>query len=469
MTPRLRTTVMTLGLLAGLASAQAPAASAPSTPAQASTGSAPSTSTPATTPASSAPASAQGAGSTASPTPAAGTRNLPDYGRAGFPGYYGAVEAPRQPQRSSDAAWRRTERIAPTAAPGNSGNISVRIRDLVAVRGQEDNVVQGIGLVTGLAGTGDSGEAARQAVQNLLLTQNITLDLGAINSNNVAVVWVEATLPPGIKPGRRIDVRVSSLYDAESLVGGTLVRTELTEMSGRTVYATASGPITTGAFSAEGEAASAVRNHLTVGTLPAGGKVEREVPGELVGEHGYLYLDMQALKGSFGNAVRVAEAVNEIYPEAAMAQDAMTVRVQVPADIPESSHVAYLSSILEREVYPEDFARIVLNERTGVIVMGEGVRITRGAITKGNLTVTIAETPEISQPGPLSDGTTGEVPRTSLLIEEEDRALTIVNGAVSLQEVVEVLNVLGVTPRDMIQVLQSMAQSGMLHAEIVVM
>lgn len=383
--------------------------------------------------------------------------------------YPAGVDAPDQPSGTSSSVVTRSRRFLPAPAAGATGQISVRIADLVAVRGQEQNVIQGIGIVTGLSGTGDTGDAARQALQNLLLTQNITLDLGAINSKNVAVVWVESVLPPGIKPGRRLDVRVSSLYDCKSLVGGTLVRTELTEMGGQVVYGTASGAITTGGFGASGDGASATRNHLTVGTIPQGGKVEREVPGQLVSEHGYLYLDMRALKGSFGNAVRIADAVNAMYAGAAVAQDAMTVRVSVPSDLPDTSHVAYLASILEREVLPEDFARVVLNERTGVIVMGEGVRITRGAITKGNLTVTIAETPEVSQPGPLSDGETTEVPRTSLLVEEEDRALTIINGATSLQEVVEVLNILGVTPRDMIQVLQSMAQSGMLHAEIVVM
>jgi len=141
----------------------------------------------------------------------------------------------------------------------------------------------------------------------------------------------------------------------------------------------------------------------------------------------------------------------------------------VPGDLPPDSTVQFLSSILGREIEPAAFARVVVNERTGVIVMGEGVRISRGAITKGNLTVTIAETPEASQPGPLSQGKTEVLPRTSVLVEEEDRPLTIVNGAVTLQEVVEVLNVLGVTPRDMIQILQLMAQSGMLHAEILVM
>ena len=212
-----------------------------------------------------------------------------------------------------------------------------------------------------------------------------------------------------------------------------------------------------------------MRNHLTVGTIPLGGKVEREVPTQIVSDHGYIYLDLRALKGSFANVIRTTNSINELYPRVATAQDAMTIAVKVPEDLPPGAHVAYLSSILEREIEPASFARVVINERTGVIVMGASVRITRGAITKGNLTVTIAETPEVSQPGPFSDGETEVLPRTSLLLEEEDRALTIVNGAVTMQEVVEVLNVLGVTPRDMIQILQSMAQSGMLHAEIVVM
>jgi flagellar P-ring protein precursor FlgI len=383
--------------------------------------------------------------------------------------YPSGIEAPRQPAGASDASVARGARPELVPAPGASHGVTVRIGDLVAVRGQEENQIQGIGLVTGLAGTGDSTIAARQAIINLLKTQNIVLDLQAVSSSNAAVVLVQATLEPGIKPGRQMDVRVSSLYDCESLVGGTLLATELSDMTGSSVYVTAAGPITTGAFSAEGQGASATRNHTTVGTIPLGGKVEREVPSRIVSEHGYVYLDLRALKGSFANAARVAQAINSLYPSAAVAQDAMTVGVRVPPDLPNESTVSFLSSILEREIEPAPFARVVVNERTGVIVMGEGVRISRGAITKGNLTVTIAETPEASQPGPLSQGETQVLPRTSVLIEEEDRPLTIVNGAVTLAEVVEVLNVLGVTPRDMIQILQLMAQSGMLHAEILVM
>src|SRR5262245_58910823 len=215
--------------------------------------------------------------------------------------YPGAVEAPAQPGGASSSAVARTPRVAPEPARGASGKILVRVGDLVSVRGQEDNLVQGIGLVTGLSGTGDTAQAARLNLQNLLKTQNINVSLQDIASGNVAVVWVEATLPPGIKPGRRIDVRTSSIYDCKSLVGGTLVQTELMDMSGKSVYVTCGGPVSTGAFSAEGEGATATRNHLTVGTVPLGGKVEREVPSNVVSEHGFLYLDLRALKGSFGN------------------------------------------------------------------------------------------------------------------------------------------------------------------------
>lgn len=381
----------------------------------------------------------------------------------------GAVEAPRQPLYGSDAAVTRALRPDLVPAEGTSAVLTVRIGDMAVVRGQEENQVQGIGLVTGLSGTGDSTIAARQAILNLLQTQNVVLDLQSVSSANAAVVLVQATLEPGIKPGRQMDVRVSSLYDCESLVGGTLIHTELADMTGNAVYVTAAGPITTGAFSAEGQGAAATRNHLTVGTIPLGGKVEREVATQIISDHGFVYLDLRALKGSFGNATRITRSINDLYPGAAVPQDAMTVAVRVPDDLPGESTVSFLSSILEREIEPAPFARVVINERTGVIVMGEAVRISRGAITKGNLTVTIAETPEASQPGPLSQGQTQVLPRTSVLVEEEDRPLTIVNGAVTLQQVVEVLNVLGVSPRDMIQILQLMAQSGMLHAEILVM
>ncbi len=379
----------------------------------------------------------------------------------------GAVQAPTQPSRSSAVSVRRTPRFAPAAPFASRGPIRSPISSLVAVRGQEDNIVAGIGLVDGLAGTGDSGDLAKQLLQNMMLTQNIKVELAALNSKNIAVVRFEAEIAAGLKPGRRVSVRVSTIGDATSLEGGTLVMTELTDIFGTTSYATAAGPVNVGGFSATGDGASAIKNHVTVGTIPGGGKVEREVPTQVVSDHGYVYLDARVGQDTFGNIVRISEAVNGLYPEAAKAlPDGKTVRVQVPADLAEGDYVAYVASILSQEVVSDDVARVIVNERTGVIIIGGGVRLRPGAIAQGNLTVTIAETPEASQPGPLSNGTTELLPRTTLDVEEENNGLVLVPGAVTLNEVVEVLNVMGTTPRDLISILEAMAQGGLLVADI---
>ncbi len=380
----------------------------------------------------------------------------------------GGIQAPTQPQGRSTASVSRTRRFAP--APARAGGLTATrtpVSSLIAVRGMEENHLMGIGLVVGLAGTGDSGAGAKKLLQNLLLTRNINLDIQELNSKNVAVVGVEAKLPAGIKPGRRIDVRVSAIGDADSLLGGNLMMTELTEVTGRYVYATASGPITVGGFSTGGEGASATRNHVTVGTLPNGGKVEREVPTTIVSDHGYLYLDSKIAHDSFGNVVSITEAVNALYPGAAeISADGKAIRVRVPADLPTFEHAAFVQSILRQEVLSHNLARVIINERSGVIVMGGDVRLQPGVISYGNLTVTIAETPEASQPGPLSGGTTQVLDRTSVSVEEDNNALVLAPGAVTLQEVVDVLNVLGTTPRDMITILQAMSQAGTLLAEI---
>jgi len=384
-------------------------------------------------------------------------------------GIIGGIEAPRQPQWSSSANVRRVLRPLEQGPVGRDSLVRVRVRDLAELRGQEFNHIQGIGVVTGLNGTGDSGNATTLALRNLLNTQNINLDPSQIAANNVAVVWVEATLPPGVKPGRRLDARVSSIYDASDLTGGSLVWCELVAPGTDDVYATVSGPISTGAFTAGGEGASASRNHPTVGICSHGAKVEREIQSELVSSTGFVHLDLKATTGSFGNAVRIARAINAIHEGTAIPMDAMTVKVAVPSWLAEIEHVAFINQLLEIEVIPEASAKVVINERTGVVILGEEVRLSSGAITKGNLTVTVAESPEASQPGALSEGETTTLPRTELNVEEEDRRLTLITGASTLQEVVDVLNVLGVTPRDMVDILQSMSQAGMLHGELVVL
>jgi flagellar P-ring protein precursor FlgI len=341
------------------------------------------------------------------------------------------------------------------------------IRSLVGVRGMEDNQLVGFGLVTGLAATGDSGALATQLLANTLLAQNINIDPALLTSANIAVVRVEGSLPPGAKPGQKLDIRVSAIGDAESLYGGVLNITELTDLTGRTVYATASGPVTVGGFTVAGGAASATKNHVTVGTLASGGTVQREVATSVVSEHGYIYLDAKNGQGSFGNTVRIAEAINRLYPQSAMVMpDGRTVRMTVLDGVPEDQVVAYLDRALELEVETDNLARVVINERTGVIVMGGDVRLRPGVIQHGSIVVTIAETPEVSQPGPFSTGSTVEVPRTTLDVVEGDAPLVLMGGATKLEEVVEVLNVLGATPRDMIAIMESLVSGGLLIAEL---
>ncbi len=377
------------------------------------------------------------------------------------------VEAPAQPATRSTATYERAPRFEPRAARGASGRaITTTVETLVDVRGQEENLLTGVGIVSGLGGTGDSVNMTRQLLQNVLLANNLRIDLMQLTPKNVAVVSVEGTLLPGVQPGRRIDVRVSTLGDAKSLQGGVLLFTELRAADG-TVWATAGGPVNVGGFMAQGASASVQKNQVTVGMITGGGKVERALPSELVSEHGLIYLDLRAAQSSYSNLVRIATAVNTIYPKAAeAATDGRTIKLHVPADLPKAAHVAYLESVLKLEVEPSQQPYVVVNERTGAIVMGDGVRLRAGAIALGGLTVTIAESPETSQPGPLSGGTTQTNPRTDINVQESNNALVTVPGAVTLDEVVEVLNVLGTTPRDLIQILEAMNQAGLLLAEV---
>ncbi|MFT5048705.1 MAG: flagellar P-ring protein precursor FlgI [Chlamydiales bacterium] len=380
------------------------------------------------------------------------------------------AQAPTQPRGRSTSRYRRMGRheasLGVTDRDRFSGSV-VPVSGLVAVRGQEENFVMGFGLVDGLAGTGDSGELVRQLLRNVLLTQNINVDPQALTSKNIAVVRVEAALPAGLKPGRRVDVRVSTIGDAKSLLGGNLMMTELMDMTGGVVYATAAGPVTVGGFAVEGQGANSVKNHVTVGMMPMGGKIEREIPTHIVSEHGFVYLDLKVGQGSFGNVVGVTDAVNSLYPGAALTMpDGKTIRVTVPGDLPEGEHVAFVASLLHQEIRSDDTARVVINERTGVIVIGGDVRLRPGAIAHGSLVVTIAETPQASQPGQFSAGSTSLLDRTALEVTEENNGLVLLPGAVTLQEVVDVLNVLGATPRDLISILTAMSDGGLLVAEI---
>ena len=380
---------------------------------------------------------------------------------------WGSVESPIQPTGRSKAVVGKTPRFEPKSTREPIDVLRVPVKSLVAVRGQEENHVMGVGLVTGLAGTGDTSDTAKQLVKNLLLTRNININVQDLNSKNVAIVRVEADLPAGLKPGRRMSARVSTIGDAKRLEGGTLSFTELTDVTGEVVFVTAAGPLTVGGFRAEGKAATATRNHVTVATLPDGAKVEREVPTSIVSDHGFIYLDARLGQDTFGNTVRITDAINSLYPGVATAMlDGKTVRVGVPADLPEESHLAYLSSLLNKEVESENVARVLVDESSGLIVMGGDVRLRPGLVVHGNLTVTIAETPQVSQPGPFSNGTTEIVDRTDLQIIEENNGPILVPGAANLKEVADILNLLGTTPRDTISILQGMQRNGLLVAEL---
>lgn len=379
----------------------------------------------------------------------------------------GAVEAPKQPETRSTAGYEKAERFEPKSGRGSSsGAILTTIETLVDVRGQEDNQLTGLGIVTGLAGTGDSVNMTRQLLSNVMLANNVRIDVSQLTPKNCAVVSVEATLPPGIQAGRKIDVRVSTIGDAKSLQGGVLLFTELRDVGGM-VWATAAGPVDVGGFAASGASASVTKNQVTVGMLAGGGKVERTLVSDIVSEHGFIYLDLRAAQSSFTNLVRIVEAVNGIFPSAAeAATDGRTVKVRVPGDLPKAAHVAYLDAILRLEIEPNMQPYVVINERTGAIVMGQGVRLRNGAVALGGITVTIAESPETSQPGALSNGTTQNNARTDINVKEDNNGLVEIPNAVTLHEVVEVLNVLGATPRDLIQILEAMHQAGLLLAEV---
>ena len=379
------------------------------------------------------------------------------------------IEAPTQPQGVSTANYSRTARIRPVSRTGGNyeAKVTSPLSSLFRVRGVQENEVNGIGIVMGLDATGDSGLLAPQLLANSLLASNINIDPTLLATSSIAVVHVKGVIPHGAKPGSRMDVIVSTLGDAESLYGGNLLMTELMDLEGNNVYATASGALTVGGFFAAGDAASTTKNHVTVGTLANAGRVEVGVDASVVNEHGYIYLDAKNGQGSFGNTVRATEAINRLYPNMAnVMPDGKSVRFKVMDGVPEESVVAYLDSAMQLEVESDNLARVVISERTGVIVMGGNVRLRPGVIQHGSIVVTIAETPEVSQPAGFSNGVTTEVPRTNLNVVEGDAPLVLMGGATSLEEVVEVLNVLGATPRDMIAIMESLVSGGLLVAEL---
>lgn len=343
-----------------------------------------------------------------------------------------------------------------------------RIKDLTDVEGIRDNQLIGYGLVVGLNGTGDglnNSPFTRQSLQAMLERLGVNIRGAQLRTGNVAAVMVTGNLPAFATQGTRIDVVVSALGDAKSLQGGTLLVTPLLGADGN-VYAVAQGTVAVAGFQAEGEAAKVVRGVPTVGRISNGAVVEREIDFAL---NRMTSLRLALRNPDLTTARRIAGAINDfIGMEAAEPIDRATVALTIPQKY-QGNIVELLTEIEPLQVEPDLPAKVVIDERSGIIVMGRDVRVATVAVAQGNLTVTVTEAPLVSQPAPFSQGQTREVPRSTVTVTEEGRKLGIVNEGVSLRELVDGLNALGVGPRDLISILQAIKAAGAIQAEIEVM
>ncbi|WP_431857976.1 flagellar basal body P-ring protein FlgI [Azospirillum sp.] len=343
---------------------------------------------------------------------------------------------------------------------------SARLKDILDVEGVRDNMLIGYGLVVGLNGTGDSlnnSPFTEQSLIGMLERMGVNTRGTNLRTKNVAAVMVTATLPAYAAQGTRIDVTVSAMGDAKSLLGGTLLVTPLMGADGE-VYAVGQGPIAVSGFSASGQGASVTRGVPTSGRIASGALVEREIQFALA-ELPVLRLSLR--NPDFTTAQRVALVINQqLRGNMAQATDPSSVLLTVPP-ARRGDVVGLLTEIEQLRVTPDQVARVVVDEKSGVIVMGENVRISTVAIAQGNLTIRITETPQVSQPGPFSNGQTAVVPRTDIQVDDQSQnRLAVMNSGVTLQELVQSLNALGVGPRDMIAILQSIKAAGALQAEI---
>lgn len=355
--------------------------------------------------------------------------------------------------------------LTPLVTPGAMA--SSRLKDIVDIEGVRDNQLIGYGLVVGLNGSGDSlrnSPFTRQSLEAMLERLGVNTRDQNVNTKNVAAVMVTANLPPFATAGSRIDVSTSSLGDAKSLSGGILLVTPLMGADGQ-VYAVAQGPVAAGGFVAGGDSGTAVvRNVPTIGRIPNGALVEREIGFDLASRD---ELRLSLRNPDFTTARRIATVINAyIGAEIAWASDPGTVQLMRP---PSYDMTALLAEIEGLVVEPDQAARIIIDEASGVIVMGENVQVSTVAIAQGNLTIQITEQPAVSQPAPFSEGETVVVPQSGVEVLEDGTGLAVIDGGVPLKDLVDGLNTLGVTPRDMISILQALKAAGALQADIEVM
>lgn len=365
-----------------------------------------------------------------------------------------------------------------------------RIKDIASVHGVRSNQLTGFGMVTGLNGTGDKTDQIKfiaQSVANMLERMGVHVpfdEVGQIRLKNVAAVMVTAEIPPFARIGSKLDVVVSSIGDAKSLQGGTLLLTPLMGADGR-IYALAQGPVSVGGFSAGGAAGGGIqKNHPTAGRVPCGANIEREIPFAFDMKN---ELTISLHRPDFTTALRVSTAINQTFSEIiAKPVDGGTVRLRIPDDY-KADTVGFMASLENLTVQPDAVAKVVLNERTGTVVMGENVRISTVAVTHGNLSIEIKEQKAVFPAFPFAPeppggmvtvippdegvitapgGQTVITPQTEVKVEEEKRPLAVLPETTTIGELVRALNAIGVTPRDLITILQAIKAAGALQAEL---
>jgi len=367
----------------------------------------------------------------------------------------------RRPFRFFSAA------LLAAALCGGPAFANSRIKDIVEFEGVRDNMLVGYGIVVGLNGTGDALRNApftRQSLEAMLERLGVNTRDANLNTKNVAAVMVTAKLPAFAASGSQVDATVSAMGDAKSLQGGTLLVTPLLGADGQ-AYAVAQGTVQTGSISAGGASGSSVSKGVpTAGRIAAGAIVERETGFQLAS---MAQMRMTLRNPDFTTARRIADAVNSRFPGSALAENPTIVTVRPPAG---QDMTGFLAQVENLDIQPDNAAKVVIDEVAGVIVMGENVRVSTVAIAQGNLTITVSESPAVSQPAPFSQGQTAVVPQSQVQVDEEKgkQFLTVRNGA-SLASLVQGLNALGVTPRDMISILQTIKAAGALQADIEVM
>jgi flagellar P-ring protein FlgI len=348
------------------------------------------------------------------------------------------------------------------AAAGARGE---RIKDIADIHGVRGNPLWAYGIVVGLNGTGDDSPLSRRALTNILRRSGLVLNPEDLSSKNIASVIVTAELPPFGRTGSQIDVTISAIGSATSLQGGTLLLTPLSAADGQ-VYAVAQGALSVGGFSASGEAASVSKNHPTVGRIPGGATIEKEELATFV-ERGQIRLLLR--NPDFSTAQSVAKAVNKVFADSATAEDGGTIQVRVPPKTAQGELLGFLDRVMNLEAQVDSPAVVVINERTGTVIVGEKVTISAVAISHGSLSIVTQEKDFVSQPAPFArEGATEKVRRTEITAAEQKANLILVPRA-SVADLAKALNAMGTTPRDIIAIFQALSQAGALQAQLKIM